>query len=216
MKYLLLFSLFTFSTFAQWSGESTKLDVKLVAAWISQNGDCTDAIELFNHSDDLDSVEFQNFSDSPSLGSASGLELGSYKCVVLKMSSLIKFEAVENSTNGLCQAGVEQSMHVCNGNQQSTGPDGTVVTCDGENEAYPYLYISTFSQNDNDNDSWNRPTAANSTNGVTLEAALELLSEEATGTFTVNPGSNPLSEDESNRRCDHSRPAFSFASSPTT
>lgn len=103
--------MFSFSSFGVISPSSLKLKVYQVA--FALNDDCSNPRVIFTSTTGVES----DFLSAPIIGSGP-LDDGTYNCVMITMSDVIKYTAATNE--GLCVAGTEYSGDLCR-NQASSG-----------------------------------------------------------------------------------------------
>jgi hypothetical protein len=70
-------------------GDPSSIKIGLYALWISQNADCSNAVLV---QDNGSTAEYKDFVAKPTLFTGSPAA-GSYSCVAIKMSDVIKFES---------------------------------------------------------------------------------------------------------------------------
>jgi hypothetical protein len=80
--------------------------VGMYALWISQNADCSNAVLV---QDNGDTAQYKDFVGNPTLFSGTPAA-GSYKCLVFKMSDVIKFESA--TTFAQCAASTEYAIDI--------------------------------------------------------------------------------------------------------
>lgn len=213
MKNILLLTLALFLGQANAVNPSEVL-ITVYSIGISTNADCSDPKIVLG--DGVTPVEY-NFLNTPSLGSNS-IAGGTYNCVVLKMSDVIKFKPA--TSTGSCTAGTQYTIDVCragSGNYTpltvsgSTGSYGTNAACTGTStvpvDDKVTLFLSTHSTNNGAGagNTFVQPLTAG-TDGYTLNGAF-VVSSGQSGTFIVNfnnkiAGGNPT--------CDLDAPVFGF------
>jgi len=113
------------------NSSSTKLNV--YGVWLSPNADCSAAV---NVSKTTAPVEI-DINSNPTLGSGT-VAAGTYKCVILKVDSVIKFKPAA-SDGVMCTAGTEYTFNICvatNTVNTSQDPDtGATINCTGTSSA---------------------------------------------------------------------------------
>lgn len=203
------------------SASSIKLKVYKMA--VSASPLCTDLITVLDNGNTPTEVDFLQ---NPSLGSGT-LGNGTYPCIVIEFSDLVKFTPSANSDGGNCLTSTEYTLDVCRaGGDTSTLINGTSTTCtgtSGNNTTYGTpgddrvaMYISTTTTGGAD--AFNRPTSiGDNAHGLNLGAALTI-SGTSSGKFVVNPAGqvcdNAAATCEGGAgggtKCEMGAPAFSF------
>jgi hypothetical protein len=141
---------------------------------------------------------------NPTYGSGP-VDPGTYECVILELSKIIKTSA--KTSSGSCAEGVEFSDVICQDGQASQLVDGTPVTCSGgdTNPQHVTVYVTTASSGQGGDRSLLPPTSATDTaSGLQLTAPL-VVTRDTPVTLTVDPrqfldGSGPV--------CSTSAPSF--------
>ena len=154
----------------------SEVKINIYGVAISQNSDCSNPTILFN-SDVPSEVDFVT---NPVLG-AGAAAIGTYPCVIIKMSDLIKFRPAAND-GATCVANTEYSIDLCRSNtgvndNNTESFDGTVTTCAGTSQTgggaaanIVYLHLSTASTSAGN--SWRKPSHNGGTGGITLSSPL--------------------------------------------
>lgn len=216
-----------FSAFAadlSLSASSIKLKVYKMA--VSTSPLCTNLITVLNNGSTPTEVDFLQ---NPSLGSGQ-LANGTYPCIVIEFSDLVKFTPSANSTSGNCSTATEYTLDVCRAANGDTSKliDGTTTTCtgtEGDNTTYGTpgddrvaMYISTASTGAG-SDAFNPPTVVgDATKGLNLGAALTITGTSS-GKFVVNPAGQVCDNATAGceggagggTKCQMGPPAFSFS-----
>ncbi len=104
-------------------GDPSAVNLKILAAWVSPNVGCTDAVQIFSDP----SVAYKNMMANPTFG-AGTIANGTYPCVIFKVSDAIKTTSAYNSTSGHCIAGTEYVQDIFRAPETSSCPDGTTAT----------------------------------------------------------------------------------------
>jgi hypothetical protein len=208
------------------SASSIKLKVYKMA--VSTSALCTNLITVLDNGSTPTEVDFLQ---NPNLGSGT-LADGTYPCIVIEFSDVIKFTPSTTSTSGNCVATTEYSLDVCrgdNGGGSSVLIDGTTTTCTGTSgTSTTYgtagadrvaMYISTASTGTNTN-AFAAPTSIGDTaKGLPLTSALTV-SGTTSGKFVANPAGqvcdgNAIGCENATvtggTRCEMGPPAFSFS-----
>lgn len=133
------------------SASSIKLKVYKMA--VSSSPLCTNLITVLDNGSTPTEVDFLS---NPNLGSGT-LANGTYPCVVIEFSDLVKFRPSANSTSLNCSTATEYTLDVCRagGGDSSVLINGTTTNCTGTSgNATTYgapgddrvaMYISTAS-----------------------------------------------------------------------
>jgi hypothetical protein len=182
--------------------ESLKLKIYKVA--VSTDPLCTDMITIFSSATPV----YTDFLGSPTLGSGT-VPAGTYNCVAIEFSSVIKPTPAETSTgSGACIQGTEFDLNVSNGTAYQL-IDGTTGV-GGATDTRIAMWLSTASTETtgtNGHSAFVPPTSVgSSTEGFLLSSPL-VVSGDAAGTFVVN-GSGQIGENGAS--CECGPPAFSF------
>src|SRR3954462_9494217 len=125
-------------------GDPSSLKIKVYAVYASLTAQCSSPTEIFRN----DAGNFVDFLTNPTLGGGD-LADGTYNCVIIKMSSIIKHTPL--TTDSSCVAGTEYTGGVCNENDSATDLNNAAITCagDGTNAASVdntvYMYLTTDS-----------------------------------------------------------------------
>ncbi|MBI2519003.1 MAG: hypothetical protein HYV97_01240 [Bdellovibrio sp.] len=185
------------------------LELKVYKFAISKSEFCTDLITVFETNNPV----YEDFLNNPSLGSGS-IDVGTYPCVVIEFSDIIRYASTTNSDSGLCVAGEQHSGQICRADWQENGVliDGTQFACN-DNEQKVAVYLSTGSTSGGGNEpAFVPPTAENRARGLKLLAPL-IVSNGTIAKFIVDGrgqiedttprgGQNPI--------CEMNAPTFSF------
>jgi len=98
-------------------GDPSSIKIGLYALWISQNADCSNAVLV---QDNGATAQYKDFVAKPTLFTGSPA-VGSYSCVAIKMSDVIKFEAA--SAFGECATNTEYAIDIYR--SDNTGDPGS-------------------------------------------------------------------------------------------
>jgi len=165
-------------------GDPSSLKVKVYAVYAAQSAQCTDPIQIFSN----DAGTFVDFLTNPTLGDGE-LQDGTYNCVIIKMSSVIKHTPL--TTDSTCVAGTEYTGGVCNASDSATDLDGTPIVCagDGSNagsvDNTVYMYLTTDSAASSGDRAFVHPVSAGDGNGIHLGSPL-IISATSTAKFVVD------------------------------
>ena len=167
---------------------------------VSATKDCTNPVVVFSSTAGVENDLLAN----PTYGSGP-VDPGTYECVMIEMSKIIKTSAA--TTSGTCTQGVEFSDVICGTGQNAQLIDGTSVQCTGDvgNPQHVTLYITTASAGQGGNRALLPPSSAtDTTSGLKLTAPL-VVTANMPVTLNVDPkqfleGSGPV--------CSTSAPSF--------
>lgn len=184
---------------------SIKLTVQSVM--LSTSPLCTSPVTVFSTTTPVE----MDFLSNPTLGSGNPAD-GTYNCVIIKMSDLIKFKP--SSSSGSCAASTEYTIDICraDNNGSTRAPDalGAAAVCTGT-DASPssdtvYLYLTTNPTAGTGGNTFLQPTSSSSTFGLNLTAPL-VIAGNAKSKFVVNATGKV---DGSNGPCGLNPPVFGF------
>lgn len=215
--------LITIANAANLSLSASSIKLKVYKMAVSTSPLCTNLITVLDNGNTPTEVDFLQ---NPNLGSGT-LANGTYPCIVIEFSDLVKFTPSANSDGGNCLTSTEYTLDVCRaGGDTSTLINGTTTTCtgtSGNNTTYGTpgddrvaMYISTATTGGTD--AFNRPTSiGDNAHGLNLGAALTI-SGTSSGKFVVNPAGqvcdNAAATCEGGpgggTKCEMGPPAFSF------
>src|SRR5215203_6015025 len=127
-----------------WALDASSLKLQVYSVMLSTSPLCTSPVTVFSSPAATD----VDFLASPTLGSGNPPD-GTYHCVIIKMSDLIKF--TPSTTAGLCSASVQYTADVCRtdniGTTQAPDGVGAASACMGTDAApvsdAVYLYLTT-------------------------------------------------------------------------
>src|SRR3989338_5928011 len=166
--YLTLFTCISFSAFAADVGlNASSLKLKAYKFEVSKSKYCTDLKTIVNNGSSAEEVDFLNI---PSIGKGE-ISDGTYPCVVIEMSSHIKFSPEVSSDIGNCQAGTEYTLDVCRSGDSSKLINGDTVDCDSA-AGKVALYLSTTGGDGED--AFRRPSENIPERGMNLASALKV------------------------------------------
>jgi len=117
--------------------DPSAFSMKFYEARISPRADCGGGfVRIFQDS----SPSYQDMLAGPTLGTGS-VPNGTYRCVALKASDVIRYTPSVTTSGGNCIGGTPYSKNIARG-EVTTGPDGdSITTVDGEDPVW--LYLST-------------------------------------------------------------------------
>ena len=205
---LLLAALFTGNAMAL---DASSLKLQVYSVMLSTSPQCTSPVTVFTSATPTE----VDFLASPTLGSGNPPD-GTYHCVIIRMSDLIKFTPA--STSGLCTAGRQYTADVCRTDNGGTtqAPDGIGApnACSGTDAApvsdAVYLYLTTNPSAGTSGNTFMPPTGPGSTNGLNLTAPL-VIAGTAKSKFIVN-ASGKVGDDGVG--CGMNPPVFGFQKLP--
>ena len=192
--------------------DASSLKLQVYSVMLSTSPLCTSPVTVFS-SPTATEVDFLA---APTLGSGNPAD-GTYNCVVIKMSDLIKF--TPSASAGLCTSGTQYVADVCRSDNGGTtqAPDaaGAPTVCLGTDAApvsdAVYLYLTTnASAGTGGGNTFMQPTSTSSTNGLNLTAPL-VIAGAAKSKFVVNATGKVGSDSVS---CGMNPPVFGFQKLP--
>ena len=199
-----------FSTSA-WALDASSLKLQVYSVMLSTSPLCTSPVTVFSSP----AATEVDFLATPTLGSGNPPD-GTYHCVIIKMSDLIKF--TPSTTAGLCSASVQYTADVCRtdniGTTQAPDGVGAASACMGTDAApvsdAVYLYLTTNASAGSGGNTFMPPTSTSSTNGLNLTAPL-VIAGTAKSKFIVN-ATGKVGDDGVS--CGMNPPVFGFKQLP--
>ena len=197
--------MFFFVTPAFAGGDPSSLKVKVYAVYASVSKLCTSPIQIF-----LNTGTYVDFLSGPTLGGGD-LPDGTYNCVIIKMSDIIKHTPKTSDGVG-CVAGTEYTAGVCRSPQVVTALDGSNITCRGDGSTTGsiddtvYMYLTTDTAASTGNNAFIHPVMAGDGNGIKLAAPL-VISSTTRAKFVVNANGKVAG---GGGDCGVSAPTFTF------
>ena len=166
--------------------DASSLKLQVYSVMLSTSPLCTSPVTVFSSATPTE-VDFLN---APTLGSGNPAD-GTYHCVVIRMSDLIKF--TPSTSAGLCSASVQYTADVCRSDNggMTQAPDAVGASLCTGTDPLPvsdavYLYLTTnASAGSGGGNTFMQPTSASSTNGLHLTAPL-VIAGAAKSKFIVN------------------------------
>lgn len=166
--------------------DASSIKLQVYAVMLSTSPLCTSPVTVFSS---VAPTEL-DFLAQPKLGSGNPPD-GTYHCVVIKMSDLIKF--TPTGTEGTCTAGQQYTADVCRtdngGTTQAPDAAGAPAVCNGTDAApvsdAVHLYLTTNANAGTGGQTFLQPTSTGSTNGLNLTAPL-VIAGTARSKFIVN------------------------------
>lgn len=125
-------------------GDPSEVNLKIEAMWVSENADCTGAVQVFEQ---MPAV-YRDMTQNPVFGTAN-IDSGTYRCLVFRMSDRIEGRSAYQSDGGHCTDGMQVVLDIFRNGNVSTCPDGSQVTATS-GEDTPCVYFSTSGVNDSD------------------------------------------------------------------
>ena len=166
--------------------DASSLKLQVYSVMLSTSPQCTSPVTVFSSATPTE----VDFLATPTLGSGNPPD-GTYHCVIIKMSDLIKF--TPSTTAGLCSASVQYTADVCRtdngGITQAPDAVGAPNACAGTDAApvsdAVHLYLTTNASAGTGGNTFMQPTGPASTNGLNLTAPL-VIAGAAKSKFVVN------------------------------
>ena len=191
--------------------DASSLKLQVYSVMLSTSAQCTSPVTVFSSA----TATEVDFLAAPTLGSGNPPD-GTYQCVIIKMSDLIKF--TPSATAGLCTAGTQYTADVCRTDNSGTtqAPDalGAPSACSGTDAApvsdAVHLYLTTNPAAGSGGNTFLQPTDATSTNGLHLTAPL-VIAGTAKSKFVVNATGKVGSDSIG---CGMNPPVFGFQKLP--
>jgi len=191
--------------------DASSLKLQVYSVMLSTSPSCTSPVTVFSSTAPTE----VDFLANPTLGSGNPPD-GTYNCVIIKMSDLIKF--TPSSSSGSCTAGTQYVADVCrtdnNGMTQAPDAPGAPTACTGTDPApladVVYLYLTTNATAGVGGNTFMQPIGANSPNGLNLTAPL-VIAGTASSKFVVNATGKV---DGSFSTCGMNPPVFGFQKLP--
>jgi hypothetical protein len=200
---LICVGFFSASSFA--AGDPSSLKLKIYSVYASLSAQCTSPIQIFNNT----SGSFVDLLVKPVLGSGD-LADGTYNCIIIKMSSIIKHTPLVTDTT--CVAATEYTGGVCNVGDQATDLSNAAIGCMGNGtnagsiDNTVYMYLTTDSLASTGNKAFVHPMTAGDGNGIKLSAPL-IISSTSKAKFVVNATGKVVA---GGGECGINPPAFGF------
>jgi hypothetical protein len=165
--------------------DPASLKVKVFGVYASTSPQCTNPINVFLKS----TAEYVDLLQGPDLGGGD-LADGTYNCVIIKMSDVIKHTPKE--TDSSCIAGTEYSGEVCRaGGDVATGLDGSPIACTGDGtsagvgEDTLFMFMTTDPSASTGNRAFELPLAPGDGKGIKLGSPL-VISSTTKAKFVVD------------------------------
>ena len=200
---LLCPSLFSLSIHA--AVDPSSLKIKVYSVYASLSAQCTNPIQIFNNP----TGSFVNFLSTPTLGGGD-LADGTYNCMIIKMSSIIKH--TPKTTETTCVAGTEYTGGVCNVGDQATDLSNVAIGCMGNGsnsgsvDNTVYMYLTTDSSASTGNKAFVHPMTVGDGNGIKLAAPL-VVASTSKAKFVVNGTGKVVA---GGGECGMNAPVFTF------
>lgn len=186
-------------------GDPSSLKIKVYAVYASLSAQCTNPTQIFAN----DTGNFVDFLTNPTLGGGD-LADGTYNCVIIKMSSIIKH--TPQTTDSSCIAGTEYTGGVCNASDSATDLANAPIACSGDGtnagsvDSTVYMYLTTDSAASNGNQAFVHPVSAGDGNGIHLGSPL-IISSTSRAKFVVNANGKVVA---GGGECGINPPVFDF------
>jgi hypothetical protein len=187
-------------------GDPSSLRVRVYAVYASLSAQCTNPTQIFQN----DAGGFVDFLTNPTLGDGD-LADGTYNCVIIKMSSIIKHTPLTTATS--CVAGTEYTGGVCNTTDSATDLDNVPIACSGDGsnagsvDNTVYMYLTTDSAASQGDRAFVHPVTPGDGNGIHLGSPL-VISSTSRAKFVVNANGKVVA---GGGECGINAPLFSFA-----
>jgi hypothetical protein len=191
--------------------DAKSLKLQVYSVMLSTSPLCTSPVTVFASTTPTE----VDFLAAPTLGSGNPPD-GTYQCVIIKMSDLIKF--TPSTSAGLCSASTQYTADVCRtdngGTTQAPDAAGAPTVCNGTDAAPVsdpvYLYLTTNVTAGSGGNTFMQPTSLTSTNGLNLTAPL-VIAGAAKSKFIVN-ATGKVGDDGVS--CGMNPPTFGFQKLP--
>ena len=192
--------------------DASSLKLQVYSVMLSTSPLCTSPVTVFSSATPTE----VDFLAAPTLGSGSPPD-GTYNCVIIKMSDLIKF--TPSASAGLCTSGTQYVADVCRsdngGMTQAPDAAGAPSACFGTDVAPQsdavYLYLTTnATAGTGGGNTFLQPTSASSTNGLNLTSPL-VIAGTSSSKFVVN-ATGKVGSDATG--CGMNPPVFGFQKLP--
>ena len=186
-------------------GDPSSLRVNVYAVYASLSAQCTNPTQIFQN----DAGGFVDFLTNPTLGDGD-LADGTYNCVIIKMSSIIKHTPLTTATS--CVAGTEYTGGVCNASDSATDLDNVPIACagDGSNggsvDTTVYMYLTTDGAASQGDRAFVHPVTPGDGNGIHLGSPL-VISSTSRAKFVVNANGKVVA---GGGECGINPPVFDF------
>jgi hypothetical protein len=167
--------------------DPASLKVKIFGVYASTSPQCTNPINVFLKS----TAEYVDLLQGPALGGGD-LADGTYNCVIIKMSDVIKHTPKE--TDSSCVAGTEYSGEVCRAGGDgglATGLDGSPIACTGDGSGTGvgddtlFMFMTTDPGASSGNRAFELPLAPGDGKGIKLGSPL-VISSTTKAKFVVD------------------------------
>ena len=194
-----------FSSISFAAGDPSSLKLKVYSVYASLSAQCTSPIQIYNNA----AGSFVDLLVQPYLGGGD-LADGTYNCIIIKMSSIIKHTPLTTDTT--CVAGTEYTGGVCNVGDQATDLANGVIGCMGNGtnagsvDNTVYMYLTTDALASTGNKAFVHPMAPGDGNGIKLNAPL-VVSATTKAKFVVNATGKVV---PGGGECGINPPVFSF------
>ena len=192
--------------------DASSLKLQVYSVMLSTSPLCTNPYVVFSNTTPTE----VDFLAAPTLGTGNPPD-GTYNCVVIKMSDIIKF--TPSASAGLCASGTQYAADVCRsdngGMTQAPDAAGAPTVCNGTDAAPVsdpvYLYLTTNSTaGAGGGNTFMQPTSTVSANGLNLTAPL-VISGTVKSKFVVDATGKVGSDTFG---CGMNPPVFGFKNLP--
>jgi hypothetical protein len=167
--------------------DPASLKLKILGVYASTSPQCTNPINVFLKT----TGEYVDLLQGPALGGGD-LPDGTYNCVIIKMSDVIKHTPKE--TDSSCVAGTEYSGEVCRAGGDggaATALDGSPIACTGDGtstgvgEDTLFMFMTTDPSASTGNRAFELPVAPGDGKGIKLGSPL-VISSTTKAKFVVD------------------------------
>jgi hypothetical protein len=167
--------------------DPASLKVKILGVYASTSPQCTNPINVFLKP----TADYVDLLQGPALGGGD-LPDGTYECVIIKMSDVIKHTPKE--TDSSCVAGIEYSGEVCRAGGDgglATSLDGSAIPCTGDGTAKGvgddtlFMFMTTDPGASDGNRAFEHPLVAGDGKGIKLGSPL-VISSTTKAKFVVD------------------------------
>jgi hypothetical protein len=207
MKILNLFLAMIFLGSTAFALDPATLKLKVYAVYASTSAQCASPIQVFLNN----TGSYVDILSGPTLGGGD-LADGTYNCVIIKMSDIIKH--TPKTSDGIsCASGTEYTSGVCKSPQMVDSLTAVGdIACRGDGstagsvEDTVFMYMTTATGASTGNKAFNRPVTPGDGNGIKLGAPL-VISSTSRAKFVVN-GVGKVGSNGGD--CGMNAPTFSF------
>lgn len=188
--------------------DPASLKLKVFGVYASTSAQCTNPIKVFLRT----TADYVDMLQNPTLGGGD-LPDGTYNCVIIKMSDVIKHTPKE--TDESCIAGTEYSGEVCRAGGEgglATALDGSPITCTGDGTSAGvgddtlFMFMTTDPSASTGGRAFELPLTPGDGKGIKLGSPL-VISSTSRAKFVVDASGGVVS---GGGECGINAPKFSF------